>query len=187
MTTSFYGRLDFLSCLRKYSLCWAFLRTLSMCEDHLRFQEMVVPRKWKWSTIISGLEWVKFQVAPTTPVYQPIHLVCMQTHHCPGSVQQQWCHLQTSGVLQTGPLRCGHLCRGRSGKRTHPWGGASADGSCAGEDAPQSHHMLPVHQEAGNPLTGQEFELGELLLSPVGSGIMQRKKMWEWILVLCFK
>ncbi|MEQ2175082.1 hypothetical protein GOODEAATRI_014567 [Goodea atripinnis] len=50
MTSSSCGRLNFLSCLRKYSLCWAFFQTVSMCEDHLRSSEMVVPKNLKWST-----------------------------------------------------------------------------------------------------------------------------------------
>ncbi|MEQ2238572.1 hypothetical protein ILYODFUR_034544 [Ilyodon furcidens] len=98
MTSSSCGRLYFLSCLRKYSLCW-FFRTVSMCEDHLRFREMVVARNRKWSTVDSviedgeggmwawcspkvphhlhSLEWVKFQVFLTTPMYQLIHLLSL--------------------------------------------------------------------------------------------------------------
>ncbi|KAK5600965.1 hypothetical protein CRENBAI_006237 [Crenichthys baileyi] len=50
-----------------------------------------------------------------------------------------------------------------------PLGGASADGSCAGEDAPQPHLLLPVLQEASDPLSGggRDFELDELLVEDV--------------------
>ncbi|MEQ2298059.1 hypothetical protein AMECASPLE_001238 [Ameca splendens] len=79
----------------------------------------------------------------------------MQTHHCPGSVQLQWCHLQTSGVSQTGLLRCSHLCRGKRGVgREETPGGAASDYSCAGEDG-----LL-----TGG---GHYFELDELLVEDV--------------------
>ncbi|MED6235628.1 hypothetical protein ATANTOWER_030495 [Ataeniobius toweri] len=56
MTSSSCGRLNFLSCLRKDSLCWTFSRTVTLCEDHLRFGEMVVSRNQKWSTADSVVE-----------------------------------------------------------------------------------------------------------------------------------
>ncbi|MEQ2223086.1 hypothetical protein ILYODFUR_033199, partial [Ilyodon furcidens] len=93
----------------------------------------------------------------------------MQTHHCPGSGQLQWCHLQTSWVSQTGPLRFScFVYREEWGDNT-PLGVTSADVSCAGEDAPQSPQMLLVLHEAGDPLTGGgwDFELDELLVEDV--------------------
>ena len=51
------------------------------------------------------------------------------------------------------------------GEDTPLWG-ASADGPGFGRDAPQSDMLLPVNQEADDPLTGgdRHFELGELLM-----------------------
>lgn len=55
---------------------------------------------------------------------------------------------KTSEVSQTSLLSFS-LCRERSGvEKGHTLGrGACADGSCAGEDAPQHHLLLPVTED----------------------------------------
>lgn len=38
MTSSFSGKLNFLSCCRKYNFCQAFFQTETICEDHFRLR-----------------------------------------------------------------------------------------------------------------------------------------------------
>ncbi|MED6234350.1 hypothetical protein ATANTOWER_027621 [Ataeniobius toweri] len=45
--------------LWKFSLCWTFFQIVSMCEEHLRSRDWVVPRNRKWSTADRVLRMVR--------------------------------------------------------------------------------------------------------------------------------
>lgn len=67
--------------------------------------------------------------------------VCVKTLHCPGLVHYQWNEFQEFGSAEVKSLIQREK---RSGRENTTLGGADRDISCAGEDTPRPHSLLPV-------------------------------------------